>query len=125
MAVLLDDLLAHVCVRDILLLCRILGLVLLRAKDAVRAVAVVVHVEQDAVDDLAGEVVAELWGPVVVNPSSHLWLGAEVCSNNTGELTALAELGLAQQQQMFEHSGQQMRQTTQELVSQSVGSVRQ
>jgi ribonuclease HI len=33
----------------------------------------------------------ELWGPVVVNRSDRYSLGAEVRSNNTGELSAMAE----------------------------------
>jgi ribonuclease HI len=52
---------------------------------------VVIHVEETATDDLTGEVIAELWGPVVVDAKSAQWLGAEVGSNNTGELSAIAE----------------------------------
>lgn len=33
----------------------------------------------------------QLYGPVVKDPKSHLFLGAEVGSNNTGELTAVGE----------------------------------
>jgi ribonuclease HI len=36
-------------------------------------------------------VVVELYGPVIVDPASHLFLGAEVGSNNTGELSGVCE----------------------------------
>jgi len=36
-------------------------------------------------------IVAELFGPVVVDSASCFFLGAEVCSNNTGELSAICE----------------------------------
>lgn len=38
-----------------------------------------------------GAVVAQIYGPVVVDPTSCLSLGAEVGSNNTGELCAIGE----------------------------------
>lgn len=38
-----------------------------------------------------GEVLAELSGQVITQPDAANWLGAEVGSNNTGELTGLAE----------------------------------
>jgi len=41
--------------------------------------------------DLDATVIAELWGPVVVDETSERWLGATVTSNNTGELSAVAE----------------------------------
>ena len=43
--------------------------------------------------DVAGaiEPLAELYGPVVISPTSAFHLGAAVCSNNTGELTAIGE----------------------------------
>ena len=34
---------------------------------------------------------AELYGPVVIDSTSPFFLGAAVCSNNTGELTAIGE----------------------------------
>eukprot|EP00969_Alexandrium_andersonii_P146779 6491212-Alexandrium_andersonii.AAC.1 len=34
---------------------------------------------------------AELFGPVVLDPNSGLYLGAEVASNNTGELCGICE----------------------------------
>ncbi|MBJ32917.1 MAG: hypothetical protein CMB69_02925 [Euryarchaeota archaeon] len=37
-----------------------------------------------------GDVIAERSGPVVTNPSENDYLGAEVGSNNTAELTAIA-----------------------------------
>ena len=37
------------------------------------------------------KVVVELWGPVELNSSSTFYLGAEVASNNTGELSGIAE----------------------------------
>lgn len=37
------------------------------------------------------ETVDELYGPVELNASSPNFLGAELCSNNTGELSAIAE----------------------------------
>eukprot|EP00973_Karenia_brevis_P033969 4688484-Karenia_brevis.AAC.1 len=36
-----------------------------------------------------GEPIIELSGPVVVNRNSPSWRGAEVASNNTGELSAI------------------------------------
>ena len=44
-----------------------------------------------AEDPLTGEVVAESCGPVVCKPDSEFFLGAEHGSNNTGELSAVAE----------------------------------
>jgi ribonuclease HI len=43
--------------------------------------------------DVAGAAapLAELYGPVVTDPSDAFHLGAAVCSNNTGELTAIGE----------------------------------
>ena len=40
---------------------------------------------------VGGVAVAELYGPVELNPSSSFFLGAEVGSNNTGELSAVCE----------------------------------
>ena len=40
---------------------------------------------------LGGEAAAELYGPVELNALSPAYLGAEVCSNNTGELSAVCE----------------------------------
>ena len=37
-----------------------------------------------------GEVIEELSGPVIVSPDEEGFLGAEVGSNNTGELSAMA-----------------------------------
>jgi len=38
-----------------------------------------------------GAIAAERYGPVVIDPADPTYLGAEVCSNNTGELSALCE----------------------------------
>ena len=38
-----------------------------------------------------GSAVAERWGPVEVDAASPAFLGAEKCSNNTGELSAIGE----------------------------------
>lgn len=38
-----------------------------------------------------GKVFDELHGPVELDPKSERFLGAEICSNNTGELSAIAE----------------------------------
>jgi ribonuclease HI len=40
---------------------------------------------------VAGELVAELFGPVLTSPLDPMYVGAEVTSNNTGELTAIIE----------------------------------
>lgn len=42
-------------------------------------------------DHSSGRSVSELFGPVVLDAASPLFLGAEVGSNNTGELTAICE----------------------------------
>lgn len=38
---------------------------------------------------IGGEAAVELWGPVQLDQSAADFLGAEVCSNNTGELSAI------------------------------------
>lgn len=38
----------------------------------------------------SGEIIEESWGPVVCNPTDEDFIGAEVGSNNTAELTAFA-----------------------------------
>ena len=48
-----------------------------------------------------GEKVAEAWGPVIVDPNSPLFIGAECGSNNTGELSAIGEALLWAQTQVI------------------------
>ena len=38
-----------------------------------------------------GQMIVELFGPVVIAPQENYYLGAEVGSNNTGELSGIAE----------------------------------
>lgn len=43
-------------------------------------------------EDDSRVILAELWGPVVTSPDCQYYIGAEVSSNNTGELSAIIEI---------------------------------
>lgn len=51
----------------------------------------VIVLEGDAASDLHARALLQLFGRVVVTPSSRFFLGADKGSNNTGELSAVVE----------------------------------